>query len=33
MLGIGAAADREGHQDAKPSFSKGAEGFRLLRKD
>jgi hypothetical protein len=33
MLVINAEVEREAHQDAKPSFSKGAEGFSLLGKD
>jgi hypothetical protein len=33
MSFICVAVEREVHQDAKPSFSKGAEGFSLLGKD
>lgn len=33
MSAIGDAVEREAHQDAKPPFSEGAEGFSLLGKD
>lgn len=29
MLVVGAAIEREAHEDADPSFSKGAEGYIL----
>ena len=32
MLFIGASVEREAHQDAKPSFSEGAEGYSLSGK-
>jgi hypothetical protein len=33
MLIVGATVKRKDQQDAKPSFSKGREEFRLLGKD
>jgi hypothetical protein len=33
MSVVGAPIEKEAHQDAKPSFSEGAERYRLLRKD
>lgn len=33
MSAVGAAVESEAHQDAKPLFSEGVEGFSLLGKD